>query len=1094
MTLAMFDRDVLSVVYPSEVDGGTLSDVLEKARGALDGDPPAVIYEVEGGHIVQGSDSAVFLGDDGTVELSELDADETHVTCHEHCEEALFSWVGENGVEVRRAGTDEKDSDGDGNTVLEVYSEAVHEEPCNVEDDRDVMRTELRVMEALGALGLEPADHPDGEMDETEEGFLLEELGQVEELRDFLSVLVDETPADDLDHAKLAEFEEAYQEGNYERADSIGQDIAGQLGRLDEILGYRRRSITQRVKTFRARKEFSRTQAARGGQSRGEHTQQLRKRRRLRRMVAKIRIAAKRLLRKRGHIYKRRRPLSIAASVIYSDGPELSESVRTCAKTLGEKLYGKSVMEGVAANNDGGKKGAQKKKPWESEVQAEYAKWTGAGMSEGEALAQIARELPVRGCKLAEDGITVEFEPVDEGGSALQSGDGERAKTAPWVYISFDDVDGKPRAAVWKKRAGLRDIEKARSHARTSDSNMRVHFGDKATTLAQVRAAHAKGKSLGESLDEAEVTLGKAHSRKTGGGTQVYMVNVTVDGEEMHLDVANERDQVIGGRVQWPGNVTGLRWGGWHAGPEVKLPAKLQKDVKATVAQLKRTGVKSSMVEGAGGPQKGDRVKLKADFARRNFGGTYPNVRGTVTGTPPGNSVTVKWDTKGLHPSIRDALDSTVVKSGVEVVSESLDEADFTLYRAALKADDEFQRALEKEYGKGRAGDARYRTDHPEHIAKLARRKVAADQKWLAAMRESVDEGDDKGGLANEVVTWFIKQAGRADAMMVRKQFRVNATAANRLVAIATRYMQAGKAQSHYDRFVREVGATLRGNVFESDVDEGARPRLKADDMRFIREKLLGAASDIKGGEFASAARQVGAAQKAGATTAQIHKMIPQPSRKKLATWLRQHEGEDSDTASLLDEGAVFAIGSGGLRKLSDAGAIHIEKDSMYYLGASTSPDLIVVTKVDSKFITYRHWPYTKDSKVEHRIGQDLISRGTTTALRSFGNRMDADEKKTLQANLKGERGPLNGKRPFRLFQRVMVTFKPTSKTKDFYSQAQAWGVMAGAFRDVDDPDPVAEVLVPRMEIPHAKKDPAVQVVKVGSKVHESEEQACLVS
>ncbi len=70
---------------------------------------------------------------------------------------------------------------------------------------------------------------------------------------------------------------------------------------------------------------------------------------------------------------------------------------------------------------------------------------------------------------------------------------------------------------------------------------------------------------------------------------------------------------------------------------------------------------------------------------------------------------------------------------------------DFSLYNAAMKADDAFQSALEKEYGK-RAGDIRYQSSkHPAHIKKLAKIKHEADEKWLNEMRKKNPRGDSSG-------------------------------------------------------------------------------------------------------------------------------------------------------------------------------------------------------------------------------------------------------------------------------------------------------------------------------------------------------------
>ena len=48
----------------------------------------------------------------------------------------------------------------------------------------------------------------------------------------------------------------------------------------------------------------------------------------------------------------------------------------------------------------------------------------------------------------------------------------------------------------------------------------------------------------------------------------------------------------------------------------------------------------------------------------------------------------------------------------------------------------------------------------------------------------------------------------------------------------------------------------------------------------------------------------------------------------------------------------MYSIGAGGMTAL-ETGVIHLEKNSCYYMGASSSPDKIIVTKVDDNWIEY---------------------------------------------------------------------------------------------------------------------------------------------
>lgn len=67
------------------------------------------------------------------------------------------------------------------------------------------------------------------------------------------------------------------------------------------------------------------------------------------------------------------------------------------------------------------------------------------------------------------------------------------------------------------------------------------------------------------------------------------------------------------------------------------------------------------------------------------------------------------------------------------------------IYRAAVKADEDFQVALVEEYGAKEAAEARYRPlkSHPEAIQRLARAKRAADEALhVATLKRRQSEED----------------------------------------------------------------------------------------------------------------------------------------------------------------------------------------------------------------------------------------------------------------------------------------------------------------------------------------------------------------
>jgi hypothetical protein len=109
------------------------------------------------------------------------------------------------------------------------------------------------------------------------------------------------------------------------------------------------------------------------------------------------------------------------------------------------------------------------------------------------------------------------------------------------------------------------------------------------------------------------------------------------------------------------------------------------------------------------------------------------------------------------------------------------------------------------------------------------------------------------------------------------------------------------------------------------------------------------------------------------------------------------------DVVGELGEGQLYSIGSGGMTKLK-TGKILIQPNTFYYMGASSSPKRILVTKVDKDKIYYRGYPHGvgRELVVDRRIGEDLILKGIATWLKMgyqkypWGKKEAANLKKLL--------------------------------------------------------------------------------------------------
>jgi hypothetical protein len=172
------------------------------------------------------------------------------------------------------------------------------------------------------------------------------------------------------------------------------------------------------------------------------------------------------------------------------------------------------------------------------------------------------------------------------------------------------------------------------------------------------------------------------------------------------------------------------------------------------------------------------------------------------------------------------------------------------------------------------------------------------------------------------------------------------------------------------------------------------------------------------------------------------------------------------DTAQMesVNEGDVFAIGGRGLRKL-ETGGIHLQPNHEYYMGASSSPSHIIVTKVTDNDVTYFAYPYRKAQKLQRPIADDLIRQGTETWLKSGYVQHFPQLAKVFQNLLAGKKSRL--KADVKDFQYVVVMAKPVSgkpiDNENWYA-AEEYGNVAGFPEEL-------EITMPRHKLDDLKKD-----------------------
>jgi hypothetical protein len=177
---------------------------------------------------------------------------------------------------------------------------------------------------------------------------------------------------------------------------------------------------------------------------------------------------------------------------------------------------------------------------------------------------------------------------------------------------------------------------------------------------------------------------------------------------------------------------------------------------------------------------------------------------------------------------------------------------------------------------------------------------------------------------------------------------------------------------------------------------------------------------------------------------------------------------------------ARYVIGAGGLEK-PGGGKVSILPNRVYYLGASTSPKHIVVTKVDGDRVMYRSYPYDKEHFIQRWIAADLIEKGSTQALKNRGRYMDAKEKHSLEDLLKGGKGV---KVDYKDFQPVyaLVTKGAGHEDEDLWREAERYGGVGGLVgpsgKD-NGPDYRYEINMQRGAVADLKKNKKFKVLKV---------------
>lgn len=169
---------------------------------------------------------------------------------------------------------------------------------------------------------------------------------------------------------------------------------------------------------------------------------------------------------------------------------------------------------------------------------------------------------------------------------------------------------------------------------------------------------------------------------------------------------------------------------------------------------------------------------------------------------------------------------------------------------------------------------------------------------------------------------------------------------------------------------------------------------------------------------------------------------------------------------------ATYAIGAGGLKAIGGE-SILIQPKTIYFMGASSSPKMIIVTKVDDKWIHYTEYPYREIRRDQKKIFTHLIQQGTQTWLKSGYPKYHPKLAKTLQSLLAGKKVKTNV--DYRDHQYIMVRVKNLTD-KDLWRDAEAYGSVGGF--QLDGKEAYA-IRMERHVLAKIKKDKRFEVIDV---------------
>lgn len=178
----------------------------------------------------------------------------------------------------------------------------------------------------------------------------------------------------------------------------------------------------------------------------------------------------------------------------------------------------------------------------------------------------------------------------------------------------------------------------------------------------------------------------------------------------------------------------------------------------------------------------------------------------------------------------------------------------------------------------------------------------------------------------------------------------------------------------------------------------------------------------------------------------------------------------------------VYSL-SGGMQKVGGE-PIHVMANTVYYLGASSSPDQVYVKSADDKFVTLAKYPYKNFYKMETPIFKNLAYKGTKRYLEMYGsvlsNEPTVKSMKKLVTGKPGTKFPLDDFLPYEVIV-VATDYGKDPKNlrnirnNDLWYAAEQYGGVGGLKHKGEDAWIISTY---GAELKKLKKDKLFKIVK----------------